>query len=755
MLLTIRGKSIIVKSYFIKLSNFLTFTEYMDTDSKKDLSYRLVRYFLQNTQLALMLFLVIVIGGIFAFSRFRVEGFPAISIQLAVVNTVVPGAGPENINDTVTVPLEQKLRDVKGLKDISATSRNNVSTILLTFEEGTDTLAAIQDVRTKIGQASLPPGVTEPDVFVPDTAGAPYILGVTGTGSLRDLARNAEALKAKLATIPEVKAVELVSPVTQVVYVDIDPKAGAMDLAAQLGGGIASFPLGQVTLNGKKTSLSSEAVINSVEDLREYPVSLPGLGGTVPLKRIANVYQGTDYGGQIHWLGYKKGNTFITQKALLYQIRLTADADLLRTDDTIREAIASVRAELSNENDVVVVYDQAKESRRQVKEIVEGAVGGKWTFDHPLANVGYVFGAVWLLLIVMLLFLDWRSAFISVLAVPLSFLFTFIFLGLFGIQLNTIVLFSLVLVLGLIAEPAIVVLESIKRYMDIGYQGEAAVYRSISRIGQGVFIAVLTSLVVFIPFALVSGTFGAIIKYIPLTVIPALLASYFVPMLFLTWLAGKILKSRTNLASPDENDISMLWATARLFVRANRYILKHLWLSIAIVILGLVIPVAVSGYLFSSGAIRQVQFSEPDDNQFITVSIPTASNLTEPQLIEKSNELEQALEPYRKFVEAYFYGSLDGSGNDGQSLSVTLTLLPLLGRDIRSKEIPKNLNRDLLTRFDERAQAVEIGAGPPQQGYPVMVRVFHGDSEKLLEVSKKVAEHLSTFSEVTAVRFDG
>jgi HAE1 family hydrophobic/amphiphilic exporter-1 len=731
--------------------------EISPTTQKKDWNYRLVRYFLKNTQLTAMLLLFVTIAGLFAFSRFRVEGFPEINISLAVVNTVVPGAGPESINTTVTIPLENKLKDVKGLKEISSTSRNSVSTILLTFEEGTDMTAAVQDARTKISQASLPQGVQDPDIILPETGGAPYIVAVTGTGSLKDLSDRAEVFKEQLMDLSEVKSVELVSNAKQVIYIDVDPKGAALDYQSQLQAGTLSFPVGQARIDGHLTPLSSKAVITDLSSLKKYPITVQGQNGAQvqPLQNLANVYEGTDYGGQIHWLGYKKDDKFISQKALLYQIRLEKTADLLRTDEKVKTAIEESEKKLGNGSDVVVVYDQAVESRRQVKEIVEGAIGGKWTVDNPIANVGYVFGAIWLLLIVMLLFLDFRSAIISVLAVPLSFFFTFIFLNLFGVQLNTIVLFSLVLVLGLIADPAIVVLESIKRYMDLGYKGNQAVGRSVQTIGQGIFIAVLTSAVVFIPFALVSGTFGAIIKYIPLTVIPALIASYFVPMVFLTWFAGKFLKPSRHPETESENDISILWPVARWFVSANRYILARRWLSILIIILGLVVPVGISGYLFSSGKIRQVQFAEPDDNQFITVTIPTGSNLTEAELIEKSDALEKALEPYRTYAQSYFYGSLDGSGSDGASLSVTLTLLPHADRELTSKEIAQDLNSDLRSKFGELAQASEIGTGPPSGSFPISVRVFNPDSKKLLEVSKKVADELKTYSEVNAIRYDG
>jgi len=721
---------------------------------------RMVRYFLTNTQLSALLFVFIVISGVFAFARFRVEGFPSINIPLAVVTTVVPGAGPETINSSVTIPLESKVRDVKGIKDVSSQSMGGVSTIVINFREDADLGSSVQDVRNKIGQVKLPQGALDPEVFVPDISGAPYIVGIAGNKSLRELDVLSETLREKLLATDGVQSLDKISNAKDKIYIDVNPGTNQQTIISQLQAARVAFPLGQIEDNGTVGSLSASSQINSLDELKHFPISLPGQDGGVqilPLDSVASVYAGTDYGGQIHWLGYKSGDDFITDKALLYQIKLEPDADLLKTDEKVKAAIAETQSAIDGQAKVVVVFDQARESSRQVSEIIKGAAGGKWENDGPIAYVGYLFGAIWLLMIVMLLFLDWRSAIISVLSIPLSFLLTFAVLSLFGIQLNTIVLFSLVIVLGLIADPAIVVLESIKRYIEIGFRGNQAVEKSVDTIGRGVFIAVLTSLVVFLPFALVSGTFGQIIKYIPLTIIPALIASYFIPMLFLTWLGGKFLKPSKNRDHQplDENDVSTLWRSARWFVKANRYILSRVWLSVLIVILGLAVPILISAGLIASGQIRQVQFSEPDDNQFVTISVPTGADLNEQKLVEKSDELETALAPYRKYMEAYFYGSLDSGAGGSQGLSVTITLLPKTERDINSKEITAKINSDLVAKFGEQAQASEIGTGPPEGAYPVSVSIFDADADKLQKASEAVAKELSSYDEVSAVRYDG
>ena len=156
----------------------------------------------------------------------------------------------------------------------------------------------------------------------------------------------------------------------------------------------------------------------------------------------------------------------------------------------------------------------------------------------------------------MLALLSWRAALIAALAIPLSFFFSTITILATGNQLNTLVLYSLVLVLGLVVDPAIVVLEVMQRKIDDGLPGFKAAIVAIQEVGGGLFLAVLTSIIVFIPFGVVSGIFGAIIAYLPLTILPALVGSYVVPLIFLSWLASHFLKrsrtSRRHHENPDE-----------------------------------------------------------------------------------------------------------------------------------------------------------------------------------------------------------
>ncbi len=731
-------------------------TYFMEETTQQGWNYRLVNYFLHNRQLATLCLVLIIVAGIFSFTQLRVEGFPKVTVPVAIITTVAPGAGPETVATTVAAPIENAVRDAKGVKEVSSESQSGFASVLIQFDSGVDINTGVQEVRTKLSSVSLPEGIHTPEVFVPETSGAPFVIAATGSKPVAELLGQSGKLKDALYAVDGVKSVELISKASEKLYIEVFPQFMSPAVIDQITASNVGFPLGQVEVAGSQAQVVASKFAGSIEDVKNIPITITqpdGKSAIFRLKEIANVYTGVDYDSQIHRIGFRDSDAFKIQSALLYEVRLTPATDLLETDEQIKAALTQLQSTDSTIQ-YVVVMDEAAEANKQVNEIVEAAIGGKWDFLGNASGLGYVFGGIWLLVIAMFLFVDWRSAIISALAIPLSFFFTFIFLYFAGIQLNTIVLFSMILVLGLIVDPAIVVLESIKRYLEVGYKGSSAVLRAIETIGGGVFMAVFTSFVVFVPFGIVSGTFGQIIKYIPLTVIPALVASYFVPLLFLTWFASRFLRASHVVETQDENDQTSLWKAAQWFIRANRYILRHWLLKITIIILGLVIPIGVSALLFGSGKVQQVQFAKPDDVEFLTIHVPLKGSPNQAQLLEQNKKLEEVLGGQARYIKSYFYGSLDGSGGNG-SLSVVVSLVPHTDRDKNSGEISDSVERELQSFYGDKVTVGELGAGPPELSYPVSVEIFESDNQKLLDASRKIADELHTYSEVSAVSFYG
>ena len=192
--------------------------------AKTSLNYRFVSYFLNNPQITLLLFLSLLITGVAAFFQLRVEGFPEVKIPVAVVTTVVPGAGPETVRTTVSEPLENSLKDLKGLSEISSTSQANFSVLALTFEEGVDINLAVQDARNKVASADLPDGIQQPNIVVPETGRAPFYIAVTGGTDLLSLRKASQNLKTEILALDGVKSFTEISGIDEKIYIDLPPQ---------------------------------------------------------------------------------------------------------------------------------------------------------------------------------------------------------------------------------------------------------------------------------------------------------------------------------------------------------------------------------------------------------------------------------------------------------------------------------------------------------------------------------------------------
>lgn len=454
----------------------------------------------------------------------------------------------------------------------------------------------------------------------------------------------------------------------------------------------------------------------------------PGKGKPIRLKDVAEIDTRSSSPEIIDSFGIdKKDSPLLVKSGILLKIELTKDTDIIRANKNIDKKIKELKKDNIIPSGVAVeyIYNGARETRAQVDELISGAIGKK-------SNL-WLLGGIQLLLIFMLMFVNLRSALLAALSIPLSLGFTFITLTLFGITLNTIVLFSLILVLGLIVDPAIVIIESIQRYRDLGYKPLDAVNNSARLYGSGVFMATLTNWIVFVPFGVVSGIFGEIIRYIPITVIPALIASYFIPMAVLPWLATKFLKSN-KIENTDE--VESLWRAARGMIKINRWILAKWWRQI-LVILVAVILTGMSLSLVASGKVKVVQFSQPDDNIILAANVKFDKGLTFKDRRNIASKIEERLKK-ENGIENYYFAK-----QSKDDLTAMITLYEKRKANDKSKKIVKRLSNSLEGAHGFKFNVSEMGYSPPVSEYQIQVQLYDNNLSELKAAASKVGKYLN------------
>ncbi|TAK89165.1 efflux RND transporter permease subunit [Patescibacteria group bacterium] len=703
---------------------------------------RLTGFFLRNTQIAIVLFLVIVVSGLVSLLSLQREGFPQVPVKVAVIQTVYKGAAPAEIERSVTNPIETALKGNNNIKELSSQSRDSASVITATIEPSADLDSAIQEINGKVAAVQLPNDAEKPSVFQPATGGAAFTYGLTG-GSTLDLLKQGRIFEQEMSQVKGVKEVKAdvnAEAEVEVTFDTVKLVANGVDISKisdTVAASNVNIPAGQVTAGSVNSTVIMAGRLESLEQLQEVRLPTAG-GGVVRLGDVATVSQRVNKDDQLTRFGYQKEGKPVGVEGLTYSIQLRDDADILQVDGELQKAVERLKQDkiIAENVEVVRLYDQAESTRQQIHEIVAGAFGEHWENIGWFGLAGFLFGGIWLLAIAMAVFVNVRAALVAAISVPLSFFVTVTTLYVGGVTLNTLTLFSMILVLGLVVDPVIVVLEALQRYKDRGYQGIEAAMRAVDSVGLGVLMAVLISTIVFIPFGIVSGVFGEIIRFIPITVIPALVASFFVPILFLTAIGNRVLKSH-HKDGEDTSEEASLWRVSLWFQRTNRSILKRWPLQVAIIAVAAVLPIAIAGFLFGTGRIESVQFSKPDDTEALTVTVSYPAARSTASVEQLAQKTEQALSDHGE-IRSYLYQQQSPG-----SFTILANLTPPSERERKSTEIVDDIRGELPSEPGQvYASAETLGSGTPVPEFPVQLQVYDNDQKKLKDFSVAAGEYL-------------
>ncbi len=719
---------------------------------------RLTGFFIRNKQLAIMMLVLLLILGTVSLFGLRREGFPEVPVKVAVIQTIYKGAGPAEIERSITAPIENSLKGNKNIKEISSQTNDSSSTVIATIEPSADLDGVIQEINSKVSNVELPKDADKPTVFQPSTGGASFVYSLSGEMPLEKLLEEGRQFEDQLS---EVKGVQEVKPDVEVeskVKIEFDPvklAAAGVDvsqLTSAIAAGNINLPAGTVTTGDATQGVLFTGRYDSISKLGE--VRLPSAsGGTGPrLADVATITVVQDDGDKISRVGVKaKDGKLAGQTGLVYNISIRDDADILEVEKRIKDAATDFLADSGQKEKLLVELqlNQAQSTRDQIHEITAGAVGEKWEKLGVWGWAGIFFGGIWLLAIAMAIFVNIRAAFIAVLAIPLSFMVTLTVLYFGGVTLNTLTLFSMILALSLIVDPVIVVLEALQRYKDRGYQGVDAALRAVDSIGIGVFMAVVLATVVFIPFGIVSGVFGEIIRYIPITVIPSLVASFFVPIIFLTSIGVRVLKAKKATGGQPLAEEETLWRFSKWLQRTNRGILNKVWAQILIILVALVLPIATAAYFFGSGKIQSVQFSTPNDTEAIQVSVSYPASYSPEKVDELAQKAEASLNTQEDILHYYYF--LQDKG----SFTIYAELTKPAEREPTATDIINSIQPKLPSEEGKvYAKADILSAGPPSPEFPVQLQVYEGDQQKLKSFVDEAEKYLKSVDGVSRVVTD-
>ena len=484
--------------------------------------------YLGNVRIVMLLLFTVIGLGLYSFLTLPRELNPEINIPIVIVNTVLPGAGPEDVEQLVTIPLEDRIKSVKGISTYTSTSQENVSTITIEFTSAIDPKQAETDVASEVDKVNdLPEDATDPVVQAIDFQDTPvWTFSVIANGDKAGLARFAENLRDRIEEEPVIDRVEVSGLDSREIQIIVSPEVvrelgvNPLSLSQTISAALSSYPAGVVQTGDSSFAVSLDQNINTVSELRSTRVSIGGV--SYSLEEIATINE-TSSPGQADALRAAPDEE--PEQVVTFYVYKT-------TGTKIDEAVTLAKE--------IVDSETKKYPQIQYNTIIDYSEEITDQFESLANNFGQT---ILLVFIVMLIFLGLREAFLASLSIPLSILITFSVMQFTGITLNFLSMFSLLLALGLLVDNAIVIISAINSYYR---SGKFTPLETGLLVWKDFFMALIgtniTTVWAFLPLLLATGIIGEFIKPIPIVVSTTIIASALVGFFLTLPIALLILK---------------------------------------------------------------------------------------------------------------------------------------------------------------------------------------------------------------------
>lgn len=689
-----------------------------------------------------LLCIAMVCTGLLALWQLPVAPLPQMDFPMISVSASLPGASPETMASSVATPLEQALGAISGLGEMSSRSSEGSTRIVLLFDLDRDINEAARDVQAAINQARpmLPSGMRSvPTYHKVNPSSAPIMVlamtsPVASQGQLFDLATTIVAQK--LAQVKGVGEVSVGGGSLPAVRISLNPEAmAAAGLALdQVRSAINNEnqlrPNGYVENQDEQWWLNSGPQIKQAEQLAQLII---GWHDDSPV-RLGDVATVEDSVENLNNMGYIND-----EPGVLIMVRRQADANIIETVESIRERIPQFEAMMPADVRLQVAQDRTPSIRESLRE----------------AQKTLLIAVVLVVLVVLLFLRDWRAALIPAVAVPASLISTFALMHVFGFTLNTISLMALIVATGFVVDDAIVVLESITRYIERGYSPLRAAARGVRDVGFTVTAMSLSLVAVFIPMWLVGGLVGRLFKEFAVTLCVAVIISWLISLLLTPMMASKLLRVRPSARLADQAagglGRSLEWLGQKImagYSRSLRLALRYKFLTL----LSLVATIGLNGYLYT--AVPKGLFPQQDTGQLMGF-FRADQGMVFDVMKTKLDKFRQVLlaDPAVRSV-AVFAGGRGGSN----SSMILVELLPMGERDASAFEVVARLRNQLQSEPGARMfltpqQDIFVGGGLGRSG-AYSYSLLASDLDLLKTWQPKVQRAMATLPELTDVDTD-
>ncbi len=510
----------------------------------------LIDYAISHARLTIVTLLFLLLAGFVAYVTIPKESEPDVRIPIVYVQLTQRGISPEDSERLLLRPVETQLKSVGNVKEMRSTAYEGGGYVLLEFDAGFDSKAAVADVRAKVDQAKrdLPRDADEPSVLEVNLSLYPVIVvALSGQIPERTMLQIARAAKNAIEQVPGVLTAELRGARDEAVEIIAEPmllKSYGISLDQLISGFNASNSLiaaGALEGSTGRFAVKVPSLIERPQDVLKIPMAASN-GAAVTIGDVVRIKPTF------------KDATSVTrvngQPAMTIEVSKRTGANLIETVDAVKKTIETLRPTWPQAVEITFTQDKSKVIRQMLSDLQNSVITG-----------------VLLVAVIILFALGFRASVFIGIAIPASFLAGVLGLQLAGLTVNIVVLFSLILAVGMLVDDAIIVSEYAERRMAEGMPPKEAYSEAAKRMSGPVIAATATRVAAFSPLLFWPGVVGEFMKYLPITLIATLSASLAVALFFTPTLGALLGKASTDPHDERSKDTGLYMRTVKLVLR--------------------------------------------------------------------------------------------------------------------------------------------------------------------------------------------
>lgn len=694
-----------------------------------------------------LLFVGVMVFGLFSLSRLSVDQYPEIEIPQISVITMYPGANAADIETNITRVLEDNLNTVNNLKKLTSKSQDNVSMITVEFEYGSDLNEGANEIRDVVSrvQSMLPDEVDYPTIFKFSTSMMPIMmLAVTAEESYPALSKILDdKLVNVLNRVDGVGAVSVIGAPEREVQVNVDPtKLDAYGLTVeQLGQIIAAenvnIPSGTIDIGNNTFNVKADGEFDLSDELRRVVVSNAG-GRTVMLTDVAEIRDTLEKATMDERVNGQRGVRVMFQKQ--------SGANTVNIVHEIQRRLPAIEQSLPRDVKMELIFEGSQEITDAIDSLSE--------------TVLYAF--LFVVLVVMIFLGRWRATLIICMTIPVSLICSFIYLFATGSTLNIISLSSLSIAIGMVVDDAIVVLENITTHIERGSSPKEAAIYATNEVWLSVIATTLVVVAVFMPLTMVPGMAGILFRELGWIVsivvcVSTTAAITLTPMMsaYLLRREGGVHDYRGLGVIYKPVDRALAWLDDA-YARSLGWVVGHRRISV-FSMMGL--------FVLSLGLVTQVptEFFPPSDNSRIAATVRLEQNLSVEYTARIARQIDSIL--YAEFPEVRLVSASAGANSsDNAFAAMQTTGSHIINYNIRLAEVEtrdrsiytiSDLLRRKLDRIPEiREYTVTPGGqmGNMSGSSTVDIKVFGHDMELTNAIATDLRDRMAQLEGTRDVR---